>query len=194
MTPRSVELLATAEEQCDWLRSALTDADAWCLYERHRANVQAMVDASRLVPEMFGNEFSNARFTFGRRSLGELVWLSGSASPDVDHVASHSVTFEPSVAARRELIAGRIAILSRAAFEERGLTDRGLVRWYGSLVRSLRTRVSRRPVKVFVTSPSAPAAQTRLAIIVSDRAREAHEAGSRLVQVAGSRVHFELRG
>lgn len=193
MTPRSVELLATAEEQCEWFRSALADADAWCLYERHRANVQALVAPSQLVPEMFGNEFSNARFTFGRRSLGELAWRSGSASCDVDHVASRSITFEPSVVARREVISGRIAILSRVAFEERGVSDRDLVRWFGSFVRTLRTQVSQRSMKVFVTSPSAPAAQTRLAIIVSDRAREAYEAGRRLVQVAGSRVHFELR-
>lgn len=171
-----------------------TAPDIWCVTERFRVGRRAFVNPSELTIDMLGNRFSKARFFLGRsEELAEARWISDGPSERIDVVRSLAVLFEPSIATSEVVLAGRIAVMRANDYDDAGVDDTELMKWYKALTKSLRTTLaSPSKVSLIVSAPGKPKAPARGSFMVSKEAAQAVQHGLRLKQFAESNIDLEL--
>jgi hypothetical protein len=193
MSSRSVEYFATAAEQLNWLQQALHGIESWIVAERPRVDGRALVKVSALTPQMLGNEHSRARLFLGYAELADQPqWRTTTYGTEVDMCASRAVLIEPSIVSKAAVIAGRLAILSPAAYRERGIDEKALRSRFQRLVRSLRAQAAVAVPALLEHAPRHDAIRIDNPFLISKDVEGLARSGMQLWPDANSRLYFTL--
>lgn len=193
MASRSMSFFAVPNEQGEWLARVLEQDGVWCLAEREGARVLmplGVADAKHVG--LKGREYA-VRFFLGRKDLGEPVIREVLGGMELMMVPSLAVQVAPSMLVGEVLTEGTIAIMRKHQYEEAGVDDHQLHRWFQTLVGELREALLPPRVVLYTTGGDDPDAEARGKHVVSASALERHRRGVKFKQFVQSRIELVAR-